>query len=165
MPRAAARPAALRIHVDGAARGNPGPAGAGAVLAGSGGRRRSEVCAFLGEATNNVAEYCALILALQRALRLGCGRVEVSTDSELLARQVNGEYRVRDKQLQWLHALVEHLRGEFEEFRIRHVPREENRAADRLANRAVAEWLRKHPPAKRRSQASEPAPSGQPTLF
>lgn len=163
MARTPARP--LIIHVDGAARGNPGPAGAGAVLADGGGRKRAEVCAFLGEATNNVAEYCALILALQRALRLGVGRVEVLTDSELLARQLNGEYRVRDKQLQWLHAIADHLRREFGQFRIRHVPREENRAADRLANRAVTEWLRRHPPARRQRKAAQPAHPAQPFLF
>ena len=166
MARAAARSAAcLKIHVDGAARGNPGPAGAGAVLAGGDGRKRAEVSAFLGEATNNVAEYCALILALQRALRLGCVRVEVLTDSELLARQVNGEYRVRDKHLQWLHALADQLRQDFEEFHIRHIPREENRAADRLANRAVAEWLRKHPSARRQPKPAPASQPAHPTLF
>lgn len=172
MAEPAARPSARRgakpaltIHVDGAARGNPGPAGAGAVLAGGDGRKWAEVSAFLGEATNNVAEYCALILALQRALRLGGARVEVFTDSQLLARQVTGEYRVRDRELQWLRALVEELRRSFEGFEIRHIPRAENRAADRLANRAVDDWIKKHPPAKRRSRSAPLPHPAQPTLF
>lgn len=163
--RSAGSKTTLSIHVDGAARGNPGPAGAGALLAGGEGRKRAEVSVYLGEATNNVAEYCALILALQRALRLGCGRVEVFTDSELLAKQMNGEYRVKDKHLQILHVLAGDLRESFEEFSIRHIPREKNRAADRLANRAVSEWLRKHPPAGRTPKPAQPSAPAQSTFF
>ncbi len=132
----------MKIQIDGAARGNPGPAGAGAVLSDSRGKRVKELAVYLGEATNNVAESCALILALQEALHLGGRRVSVFTDSELLARQVTGVYRVKDKQLQWLHALIRNLTAAFDRFEIRHVPREENRLADRLANRAVNEGLR-----------------------
>ena len=135
-------PLSLKIEIDGAARGNPGPAGAGVVLSDSKGKRVKELAVYLGEATNNVAESCALILALQEALRLTGRRVSVSTDSQLLARQVTGEYRVKDKQLRWLHALIRNLTEAFDEFEIRHVPREENRAADRLANRAVTEGLK-----------------------
>ena len=112
------------------------------VLSDSNGKRVKELAVYLGEATNNVAESCALILALQEALHLNSRRVSVSTDSQLLARQVTGEYRVKDKQLQWLHALIRHLMGAFDRFEIRHVPREENRPADRLANRAVTEGLK-----------------------
>ena len=167
MPKAAgSRSAAwLRIHVDGAARGNPGPAGAGAVLAPAGSRKPEELSVFLGEATNNVAEYCALVLALQRAARLGVARVEVFTDSELLAKQVTGEYRVKDKYLHVLHVLIGELRKGFEEFSISHVPREKNRAADRLANRAVSEWLKKNPPAGRRPAPPGPVQPGQLSLF
>ena len=165
MPKAAGpRSAAwLRIHVDGAARGNPGPAGAGAVLAG--GRKKEELSVPLGETTNNVAEYCALVLALQRAARMGVERVEVFTDSELMTKQVTGEYRVKDKQLQVLHLLVGDLRKGFKEFSISHVPREQNRAADRLANRAVSEWLKKNPPAGRRPAPPGPVQPGQLSLF
>ena len=144
-PRKSARasaPLSLKIQIDGAARGNPGPAGAGAILSDSRGKRLKELAVYLGEATNNVAESCALILALQEALHLNGRRVSVFTDSELLARQVTGVYRVKDKQLQWLHALIRNLTGAFDRFEIRHVPREENRPADRLANRAVNEGLR-----------------------
>jgi ribonuclease HI len=133
---------ALKIQIDGAARGNPGPAGAGAVLSDPRGRKVKELSVYLGESTNNVAETCALILALQEALRLGSRRVSVLTDSELLARQVTGAYRVKDERLQLLHALIRPLKESFDRFEIRHVPREENKAADRLANKAVTEGLR-----------------------
>lgn len=106
-------------------------------MADASGRRLREMAVYLGEATNNVAETCALILALQAALQMGRTRVLVRTDSELLARQVSGEYRVKDRSLQWLHALIRNLREGFDSFDIRHVPREQNRKADRLANRAV----------------------------
>ncbi|MDO8729679.1 MAG: ribonuclease HI family protein [Candidatus Omnitrophota bacterium] len=133
---------ALKIQIDGASRGNPGPAGAGVVLSDSRGKKLKELSVYLGESTNNVAETCALILGLQEALRLGSLKVSVLTDSELLARQVTGEYRVKDKQLQWLHALIRNLVEAFDQFKIQHIPREENRAADRLANKAVTEGLR-----------------------
>lgn len=112
------------------------------VLSDSRGKQVKELAVYLGETTNNVAESCALILALQEALHLGGRRVSVFTDSQLLARQVTGEYRVKDKQLQWLHALIRHLIASFDRFEIQHLPREENRAADRLANRAVNEGLK-----------------------
>ena len=135
-------PHSLNIQIDGAARGNPGPAGAGVLLSDPRGKRVKELAIYLGEATNNVAESCALILALQEALHLGGRRVSVFTDSELLARQVMGVYKVKDKQLQWLHALIRHLVAAFERFEIQHVPRKENRSADRLANRAVDQGLK-----------------------
>lgn len=133
---------ALKIQIDGASRGNPGPSGAGVVLSDSRGKKLKELSVYLGESTNNVAETCALILGLQEALRLGSLKVSVLTDSELLARQVTGEYRVKDKQLQWLHALIRNLTEAFDQFKIQHIPREENRAADRLANKAVTEGLK-----------------------
>ena len=104
-----------------------------------------EVGLYLGESTNNVAEACALLVALQEALALGGRRVEVATDSELLARQLSGDYRVKDRELQWLHALIRNFIQAFDRFEIRHVPREKNRKADRLANRAVTEYLKRHP--------------------
>lgn len=112
-------------------------------MADGSGRCLRELAIYLGEATNNVAETCALILALQTALQMGHSRVTVWTDSELLARQVTGVYRVKDRSLQWLHALIQNLRQGFELFEIQHVPRERNRKADRLANRAVTEGLKK----------------------
>lgn len=130
------------------------------------GRRCGELSLALGEATNNVAESCALIVALQEALRRGCRRVWVETDSELLARQVSGSYRVRDRDLQVLHAVIRHLIGLFARFEIRHIPRSQNRAADRLANRAVTEWLRRHTPSEvKRRKTAPAAAAAQPTLF
>ena len=133
---------ALKIQIDGASRGNPGPSGAGVVLSDSRGKKLKELSVYLGESTNNVAETCALILGLQEALRLGGRKVSVLTDSELLQRQVTGLYRVKDERLRLLHALIYPLKESFERFEIRHVPREENRAADRLANKAVTQGLR-----------------------
>ena len=135
-------PHSLNIQIDGAARGNPGPAGAGVLLCDPRGKKLKELSVYLGEATNNVAETCALVLALQEALRFGGREVKVLSDSELLVRQVNGRYKVREKHLQWMHALIRHLLGAFEKFEIRHVPRGENKLADRLANRAVDQGLK-----------------------
>lgn len=162
----ASGPKSITLHVDGAARGNPGPAGAGAVLSGPDGRACGRISLYLGEATNNVAEYSALLLGLQEALRIGARRVKVQTDSELLARQLTGRYRVKDKHLRVLHALIGHLAGGFERFAIEHVPRSRNRQADRLANQAVTEGLRREGGSRRsaRTAAQTPA-SGQRSLF
>lgn len=154
----------VSIHVDGAARGNPGPAGVGAVLTNGSGRKLKEVSIYLGEATNNVAESCALIVALQEALKFSPGEVKVFTDSELLARQVTGRYRVKNQQLQWLHVLIQSLLQGFGRFEICHIPREQNRHADRLASRAAAEGLKRG-----RAHPRKPAPpspdSAQPTFW
>lgn len=135
-------------------------------MADGSGRRVREMAVYLGEATNNVAETCALILALQTALQMGHSRVKVSTDSELLARQVTGLYRVKDRRLQWLHTLIRNLQPGFETFEIHPIPREENRKADRLANRAVLEGLKTHSRAHRKSvSCAIPSTVSQPTLF
>lgn len=126
--------------MDGASLGNPGPAGAGALLS-DGATAPQEFLWPLGRATNNVAEYLALIYALQEALKARYTHVAVKTDSELLVRQLNGQYRVREPHLKPLHDLARHLIGAFAECRIAHVPRTENRAADRLAGRAAARAL------------------------
>jgi len=154
----------VHIQIDGAARGNPGPAGAGILLTDGNGRHLKELAVYLGEATNNVAESIALILALQEALKAGRLKVFVSTDSELLARQVTGEYRVKDRQLKWLHVLIRSLIDAMERFEIRHVPREQNRKADRLANRAVSEGLKRKPASSRKSSPAVPD-LRQPSLF
>ena len=122
---------------DGASRGNPGPAGAGAVLRDERGQIAREVCQYLGYATNNQAEYTALILALEAALGLGADAVDVALDSELLVRQLTGVYRVRDAQLMQYHARARSLLARFGSAEIRHVPREHNLLADMLANRAI----------------------------
>ena len=125
--------------MDGASRGNPGPSGIGAVLLPSGGAADDTVrlSKYIGETTNNVAEYLALVYALQAALRAGHTDVTVKTDSELLARQMNGEYRVRNGQLKLFHDLAAEMSRGFRGFRIQHIPRTENTLADRLAGQAV----------------------------
>ncbi len=125
------------IHTDGASRGNPGEAGIGAVIADSQGRSVKELKRFLGMATNNVAEYRALIIALEEAWQLGAVRVRVYLDSELVVRQLCGEYRVREAHLQTLHQQAMETLHRFAEYSIHHIPREQNRRADQLANEAI----------------------------
>ena len=120
------------IYIDGASRGNPGPAGVGAVLFNGGAEPARQFSKYLGETTNNVAEYLALVYALQEALQAGYGAVTVKTDSELLARQFNGLYKVRDPQLRLLHLADGFIRGE-----VQHIPRTQNTLADRLAGQAA----------------------------
>ena len=127
---------------DGAARGNPGPAGIGAVVIGAGGRRLAEVAEGIGIATNNVAEYRAAIEGLRRARALGASDVVLRADSKLLIEQLAGRFKVRNPRLIELHAEVRELAAEFRSIRYEHVRREGNREADRLANLGVDEWLR-----------------------
>ncbi|MDK2855792.1 MAG: hypothetical protein PWQ86_1005 [Bacillota bacterium] len=129
----------LILHTDGAARGNPGPAGIGIVIRAEDGTTLAELGEYIGEATNNVAEYRALMRALEEARRLGADSVEVLADSELLVRQVNGEYRVRHPNLVPLYAAVMEKLKSFSSFSITHVPRKENARADALANWALDE--------------------------
>lgn len=121
--------------VDGGSRGNPGEAGCGIVL--HMGERRELHTLFLGKATNNVAEYAALLAALERAKALGAGELEVSSDSELLVQQMTGGYRVKQPHLQRLWLAAQQLSRSFARFAIRHVRREANAVADSLANLAM----------------------------
>ena len=128
----------LLIHTDGAARGNPGPAGAGAVLRDvETGEVLAEIARFLGHRTNNFAEWMAVALALEEARRLGAARVDVRMDSELVARQIAGTYRVKHPDLQPIHSRVMELLRGFEGYTVGHVRRELNRDADRLSNVAI----------------------------
>ena len=124
------------IYTDGGARGNPGPAGAGAVIL-QDGNVLAEISEFLGTQTNNVAEYTALVLALKKALQLGLADVEVRMDSELIVKQMQGEYKVKNAGLKPLFLEVVNLSKKFSSFHISHVRREENSAADSLANQAM----------------------------
>jgi len=133
----------LRLHVDGASRGNPGPAGFGVHVAGADGDVAAELYGYLGQATNNVAEYQGLLHALRWALKQGAREVEVFSDSELLVRQMGGRYRVKNPGLQPLHREASELLSRFERARISHVRREANREADALANRALDEQASK----------------------
>jgi len=125
------------IHTDGASRGNPGEAGAGAVISDSQGRTLKELKLYLGMASNNVAEYRAAIHALERALELGARSVTLLLDSELVVRQLRGEYRVREPHLKTLHQKAQEVLNRFSQYSILYIPREENRRADQLANEAI----------------------------
>ncbi|MGA2453708.1 MAG: ribonuclease HI family protein [Solirubrobacteraceae bacterium] len=125
------------VHVDGGARGNPGPAAAASVISSPSGELLDEHAQVLGTATNNVAEYRALLLGLARARELGASEVEIIGDSELIAKQVQGLYKVKHQSMRPLYLqAMEALRG-FESWSIRTVPRAQNADADALVNAAL----------------------------
>ena len=125
------------MHVDGGARGNPGPAAAAAVVSTPAGDVLDEAQEVLGRATNNVAEYRGLLLGLDRARALGATEVEVVNDSELVAKQVNGVYRVKHADMKPLHAAGLAALAPFERWTVRSVPRAQNARADALVNAAL----------------------------
>ncbi len=127
----------LVVHVDGGSRGNPGPAAAAAVLSTPDGDVVDEAARTLGSTTNNVAEYRGLLLGLERAAALGATEVEVINDSELIAHQVNGRYKVKHPDMKPLHAEALRALGGFERWSIRPVPRAQNADADALVNQAL----------------------------
>ncbi len=127
------------VNVDGGARGNPGPAAVGAVVTDPGGELIAQRGETIGRATNNVAEYRALLLGIELARELGAREVELIGDSELIVKQVRGEYRVKDAGLRPLHAEVREALEPFDRWSIRHVRREQNEAADRLVNETLDE--------------------------
>jgi len=129
----------LVLYADGAARGNPGPAGAGAVLFDERGAVVAELTKALGRATNNVAEYSALILGLEEAKRRGATSVDVRMDSKLVVEQMRGLWRIKHPGLRPLALRAGALLASFPERTIQHVPREENAHADMLSNRAIDE--------------------------
>jgi ribonuclease HI len=127
----------LAIYIDGAARGNPGPAGAGIVIVDEKGNSISDISKFLGNATNNVAEYTALIFGMEEARNLEAESLTINTDSELLAKQLGGEYKVKNPALKELHSKVMRLLDSFSDVMVNNIPREENKGADKLANKAI----------------------------
>lgn len=127
----------LTVHVDGGARGNPGPAAIAAVVSDDGGMVIHEAAETIGRATNNVAEYRALLLGIEKAKELGATELELVGDSELIVKQVRGEYRVKDAGLRPLHSAAQKALGDFSEWEIRHVKREQNAEADALVNQAL----------------------------
>jgi len=128
---------AFVLFTDGGSRGNPGPAGAGVVLKDAGGAVVHQAGHSLGRATSNVAEYRAAILGVTEAVRRGAGRLTFCSDSELLVRQLNGEYRVKSPALKPLHAEVRALLGRIGQVEVRHVRRDQNAHADAMANEAL----------------------------
>lgn len=129
----------LHIHIDGASRGNPGEAGFGISVQDDRGETQAELYGYLGRASNNVAEYQALLHALRWARARGAPAVRVYSDSELVVRQVNGQYRVKHPDMVPLHREATRLLREFASATVCHVRREQNREADRLANQALDE--------------------------
>jgi ribonuclease HI len=125
------------LHVDGGARGNPGPAAIGVVVSSPQGEVLEEVAETIGVATNNVAEYRALLRGLERAGALGATEVEIVNDSELVAKQLTGAYKVKHPAMRPLHAEAIAALGRFGAWRVRSVPRAENARADELVNRAL----------------------------
>jgi len=135
--RTAAGNRLFHLYVDGAAKGNPGEAGIGAVLLDEEGKAVFRMSRYIGRATNNQAEYRGLILGLEQTLAAGGKDVVVFTDSELMERQIRGEYRVRDETLRRYHRRVCELLKSFRSYRIERIPRAKNAEADRLASRAA----------------------------
>lgn len=132
-------PGPLHVHIDGASRGNPGEAGFGVDVRTAEGEPVAALYGYLGRATNNFAEYQALLHALRWALARGTRRVHVFSDSELVVRQLSGQYRVKHPDMVPLYREARSLLARFEEARVTHVRRAQNREADRLANRALDE--------------------------
>ena len=134
-------PDTVVVNVDGGARGNPGPAAVAAVATGPKGEPLDEASAYIGEATNNVAEYRAVLLGLELARRLGARAVEVVNDSELIARQIGGQYKVKHAGLRPLHRETMDALRAFDRWSVRSVRRESNARADQLVNEALDEAL------------------------
>jgi ribonuclease HI len=131
----------LLVWSDGAARGNPGPAGFGAVVTRPDGEVLAEIAEGIGVATNNVAEYRGAMAGLDKAAELGAEQVELRADSKLLIEQLAGRWRVKNPTLQRLHAELRRGMGRFRSVELVHVPRAQNTHADRLANQGVDAWL------------------------
>jgi ribonuclease HI len=129
------------VHVDGGARGNPGPAAVGAVVSSPDGEPLTEKGLYIGEATNNVAEYRAVLLGLELARELGAREVEVINDSELVARQIGGQYKVKHAGLKPLFIETMRRLRDFDRWAVRNVRRESNERADQLVNEALDEAL------------------------
>lgn len=127
----------VELFIDGAARGNPGPAGLGVVIKDAAKKTIKEFYKYIGNATNNIAEYNALVYGLQEAHMLGATEVKLNLDSELIAQQLKGEFRVRDIKIKPFFDQAIHLINGFKSFEVNHIPREENKEADKLANKAI----------------------------
>jgi probable phosphoglycerate mutase len=138
-----ARTAAVTAFCDGGSRGNPGPAGFGVYIQNENGEKVAELSEYLGIRTNNFAEYSGLLAALEYALRYDHPRLKVVSDSELMVKQIKGEYKVKSPDLRLLYEEAKRRIGGLDFFQIQHVLREKNRHADRLANEAMDQGIRK----------------------
>jgi ribonuclease HI len=144
----------LVAHIDGGARGNPGPAGFGVVIEDEMGRPVAEWGEYLGAQTNNYAEYSGLLAALRYAIKHGFKALKVFSDSELMVKQINGQYKVNHPVLKELHARANRMIDDLDFFEINHVLREKNRSADRLANLAMDRGVKGQAPAGERSSTA-----------
>ena len=127
----------LILYIDGGARGNPGPAGIGVVIMDESGKSIKEFGKYIGEATNNIAEYNALLYGLEEALILRADEIVINMDSELVAKQLSGDYRVKDSNIKPIFERAVNILKSFKKFEIKHVKRELNKEADRLVNKAI----------------------------
>ena len=127
----------IEIYVDGGSRGNPGTSGVGVVVLEASGKRLKEISKYIGETTNNIAEYNALLYGLEEALILRAEEVVINLDSELVAKQLTGDYRVKDSGLKPLFERAMNMLKSFKSFEVRHIEREMNKEADTLVNRAI----------------------------
>ena len=127
----------LIINTDGLSKNNPGPAAIGAILKDTRGKVVATVSKAIGVATNNEAEYRAIVAALEKALKLGAEQIELRSDSELVVNQLNGRYKIKSTALRPFYLQVAQLLGQFEKVAVTYVPREQNTEADRLANEAL----------------------------
>ena len=132
----------LEIFIDGASKGNPGPSGIGVVIC-SKGKTIKNISTFIGNTTNNVAEYTALIYALEEALLMKCEVIKVNTDSQLMYRQIKKMYKVKSANISGLYNQALHLMSGFKQVLMNNIPREENVGADKLATKAIKAQLRK----------------------
>lgn len=139
----------LEIYIDGASEGNPGKSGVGAIIC-EDGQVVKNISKYIGEATNNVAEYLALIFALQEALMSRASDVIVKTDSELLCNQINKNFKVKSSNLKVFFEQAQHLISGFDRFKIEHIPRTANKGADKLATKAIREQAKVTAPTLRR---------------
>ncbi len=130
----------LEIYIDGASKGNPGPSAIGVIICQEGNVIKN-ISSSIGRATNNVAEYTALIYALEEALIMRADSVKINTDSQLLACQLNGEYKVKNPHIRELYNKATRLISALKEFNIRNIPREENVGADKLASKAIKDKI------------------------
>lgn len=145
----------LLLYIDGASRGNPGRAGAGVLIKNPSGERMAEVSRYLGYRTNNEAEYEALLLGLREAKRLRGESLRIYTDSELIEKQVNGQYRVKEARLKRLHQKALKLLRDFPRVQIESIPRGKNKEADLLANRAIERSLLRETKGRGESKGSD----------
>ena len=132
----------VEIYIDGASKGNPGPSGIGAVICRDG-QTIKNISSFIGNTTNNVAEYTALIYGLQEALILNAESIKINTDSQLLYRQINKIYKIKNPNILGLYNQVSHLISAFKKVSINYISRKFNRGADKLANQAIKQAIKK----------------------